>query len=250
MLHGETRTRVKDSHALIAPDGHVQSDLPGWIKSKGVILISPQMGAKFTQYLVLMQAGGQGTPSDDRVERFFYVLSGSIELRIGADVHSLAVGGYAYLPPGQAHTMTADMKSEIVVIERRYVARKKMLPPDPVVGTEEQLEGEPFMGDDSLQLRKMLPEEPNFDMAVNTMTFDPGTPLPQVETHVMEHGLYMLRGSGIYRLADDWYPIQKGDVVWMAPYCPQWFGTMGKQSASYLLYKDVGRDPFAFEKES
>jgi (S)-ureidoglycine aminohydrolase len=64
-----------------------------------------------------------------------------------------------------------------------------------------------------------------------------------VEVHVMEHGLVMLDGMGVYRLGEDWYPVQEGDVIWMASYCPQWFVAMGKTPARYLYYKDVNRDP-------
>jgi (S)-ureidoglycine aminohydrolase len=35
--------------------------------------------------------------------------------------------------------------------------------------------------------------------------------------------------------------VAAGDVIWMAPYCPQWFVAMGKSPASYLYYKDVNR---------
>ncbi len=50
-----------------------------------------------------------------------------------------------------------------------------------------------------------------------------------VEIHVMEHGLLMLEGGGIYRLGDRWYPVTAGDFIWMAPYCPQWFGALGRR---------------------
>jgi (S)-ureidoglycine aminohydrolase len=29
----------------------------------------------------------------------------------------------------------------------------------------------------------------------------------------------------------------------MAPFCPQWFGALGKQPAKYLIYKDWNRHP-------
>jgi len=73
------------------------------------------------------------------------------------------------------------------------------------------------------------------------MTFQPGASLPRVEAHVMEHGLLMLAGGGIYRLGDRWYPVMAGDFIWMAPYCPQWFGAIGKTPAKYLIYKDWNR---------
>ena len=89
----------------------------------------------------------------------------------------------------------------------------------------------------------MIPDNFAFDLAVNTMTFQPGATLPMVEIHVMEHGLLMLEGGGIYRLGEHWYPVQAGDFIWMAPYCPQWFGALGKTPAKYLIYKDWNRSP-------
>ena len=76
---------------------------------------------------------------------------------------------------------------------------------------------------------------------VNTMTFQPGASLHMVEMHVMEHGLLILEGGGIYRLGDKWYPVTAGDFIWMAPYCPQWFGALGEKPAKYLIYKDWNR---------
>ena len=56
---GQTRTRLTPSHALIAPDGHVRTQLPGWTKTAVVVLISAQLGARFTQYLAYLEAGGE-----------------------------------------------------------------------------------------------------------------------------------------------------------------------------------------------
>jgi len=91
----------------------------------------------------------------------------------------------------------------------------------------------------------MLPDDPSFDFAVNTMTYQPGSSLSMVEMHVMEHGLIMLEGGGIYRLGDQWYPVTAGDFIWMGPWCPQWFGAIGKKPAKYLIYKDWNRHPLA-----
>ena len=101
----------------------------------------------------------------------------------------------------------------------------------------------PFLGDPDAVLKTFLPIEPAYDLAVNLFTFRPGAALPFVETHVMEHGLLMVAGMGVYRLADSWYPVEENDVIWMASYCPQWFVAMGKTSSRYLYYKDVHRDP-------
>jgi (S)-ureidoglycine aminohydrolase len=99
------------------------------------------------------------------------------------------------------------------------------------------------MGDESLRVRSLMPDGDAYDFAINTMTYEPGAALSMVEIHVMEHGLLMLEGGGIYRLGDCWYPVQAGDFIWMAAYCPQWFGALGKKPAKYLIYKDWRRHP-------
>ena len=110
-----------------------------------------------------------------------------------------------------------------------------------VISNESSIAEVPLMGDSSLRVRSLMPNTDEYDFAVNTMTYDPGAGLSMVEVHVMEHGLLMLEGGGIYRLGDSWYPVEAGDFIWMAPYCPQWFGALGKQPAKYLIYKDWNR---------
>ena len=75
------------------------------------------------------------------------------------------------------------------------------------------------------------------------MTYQPGAGLPMVEIHVMEHGLLMLEGGGSIGWATPGIPVAAGDFIWMAPYCPQWFGAIGKTPAKYLIYKDWDRHP-------
>jgi (S)-ureidoglycine aminohydrolase len=103
----------------------------------------------------------------------------------------------------------------------------------------------PLDDDPALQVKCLLPDEMSFDFAVNTMVYQPGAALSMVEMHVMEHGLIMLEGGGIYRLGDSWYPVTAGDFIWMGPWCPQWFGAIGKVPAKYLIYKDWNRHPLA-----
>jgi len=111
------------------------------------------------------------------------------------------------------------------------------------VGNENDIKPMALMGDETLRVRTMMPDGASYDFAVNTMTYDPGAALSMVEIHVMEHGLLMLEGGGIYRLGNSWYPVEAGDFIWMGPYCPQWFGALGKRPAKYLLYKDWRRHP-------
>jgi (S)-ureidoglycine aminohydrolase len=247
-LFGTTRSRVRRSHALIAPDSFVTSDLPGWEQSRGVILIAPRMGARFTQYLAMMEPDGTAGPAPPGVARALYVLEGEVAVMI-ADLPErvLGPGGFAYWPPGTAAPLRAVTACRLNVFEKRYVRRPGVPLPGPICGDERDVAGDPFLGDPDAILKVLLPTDPRFDMAMNVFTFQPGAALPLVEVHVMEHGLLMLQGQGVYRLDDDWYPVRQGDVIWMAPYCPQWFVAMGKEPARYLYYKDVNRDPMERE---
>ncbi len=245
---GTTRSRVRRTHALIAPESFVTSDLPGWQGTRGAIVIAPAMGARFTQYLALMEQGGAAGPASPGIERVLYVLEGEATLALPElPERVLCPGAFAYWPPGATGTLRALTACRLNVFEKRHVRRLGLATPGPLVGNEREVEGAPFLGDPDAVLQVLLPADPRFDLAVNVLTYQPGATLPLVEVHMMEHGLLMLEGQGVYRLGDDWYPVQQGDVIWMAPYCPQWFVAMGKQPARYLYYKDVNRDPMEEE---
>jgi (S)-ureidoglycine aminohydrolase len=238
---GSTRTRICKDHALLAPESFVRSTLPGWENTDIVVLISPQMGARFIQYLAYMGAGAVAGPAAADYQRVIYVLDGEVTIDPGHK--SLSAGGYAYFAPHAETRVRAQRPSRLNVFEKRYVPRAGSPPPRQLCGQEQDVEGVPFQSDPDALLKSLLPLEPAFDLAVNLFTFRPGAALPLVEVHVMEHGLLMLDGQGVYRLADSWYPVQQGDVIWMAPYCPQWFVAMGKTPTRYLYYKDVNRGP-------
>lgn len=238
-VFGSTRSRLAPDHALITPDTHVRSPLAGWEKSSAVVHISPQLGARFCQYTAQMEPGGTSGSPQPGMERFAYLCSGQVE--VGSQ--SLGPGGYLWLPADCDHVIHCDEKATLIVFEKPYLALNGAGSPEPVYGDAAHVPGAAFMGDEDARLQTLLPDSPEFDMAVNVFTYQPGATLPQVEIHVMEHGLQMLSGMGVYRLSDNYYPVVAGDVIWMASYCPQWFVAMGKQPASYLYYKDVHRDP-------
>ena len=73
------------------------------------------------------------------------------------------------------------------------------------------------------------------------VTFQPGGSIPFAETHVMEHGLYVLQGKAVYRLIDDWVECEAGDYMLLRAFCPQACYAGGPEPFRYLLYKDVNR---------
>ena len=238
---GHTRSANRRDHLLLTPDTFVRTALPGLQGGTAIVHVSPAVGAAFTQYTAELEPGGTLGPT--LAQRFVYVLGGAVDLATDTSFNSLSPSGYAYIPAGLAHTLTTQGATRVAVIEKNYQQLSGVAPPVLLVGDEASAASTALMGDPDLQVRSLLPDQPAFDFAVNTMTYQPGASLSTVEIHVMEHGLLMLEGGGIYRLGDAWYPVTAGDFIWMAPFCPQWFGALGKQPAKYLIYKDWNRHP-------
>ena len=241
-LFGFTRNVVSRRYALLTPAGFVTAPLPGWREAACVVLISPAMGAGFTQLLVTLTTRARGIGRTGGDEFFAIVLSGACRAAVGRQRYRLVDGSYVFIPPGNSFEFSrADEGTRLLIFQKKYLPLAGTPKPPAVVGQTSERPGVPFLGDPDAHLQTLLPDAPSFDMAVNIFTYQPGATLPFVETHVMEHGLWMLAGQGIYRLDADWHPVQAGDVIWMAPFCPQWFVAMGRTPASYIYYKDVNR---------
>jgi (S)-ureidoglycine aminohydrolase len=242
-LFGHTRTCLKPRHALITPDSHVASALPGVEKVRVVAHITPAMGAGLAQLsLTFAEAGGVARFPAHAQQAVLYVTSGAVKCRAGSESTQLEAGAFAYVSESDALELSfAGEPGQVTVFQKKYVPSPGLKPPASFFGLSAKVQGQPFLGNPKALLQVLLPEDPAFDLAVNIFTYQPGATLPFVETHVMEHGLLMLAGQGVYRLEDSWYPVTAGDIIWMAPYCPQWFVAMGDEPASYLYYKDVNR---------
>jgi len=164
-----------------------------------------------------------------------FVVCGELELNVDAQAGELGKGGYAFVPAGQPLELNqAREGTQLIFFVKKYVPLAGAPEPALIVGQEKKIVSQPFLGDEAARLQVLLPDLPSFDLAVNVFNYQPGAHLPFVETHIMEHGLLMLEGLGVYRLDDAWYPVAAGDCIWMAPYCPQWFVAMGKSPARYF----------------
>ncbi len=242
---GQTRSAQRSNHLLLTPDTFVRITLPGMKACSAIVHVGPAMGAAFTEYTAEIEAGG--TLGATAAQRFIYVIEGAVKVEAGKSTQ-LGARGFAYLPGGFSHRVVGvkvkNKISRVAVIEKPYQAVAAVKPPQPIIGSEDKVEPHPLDDDPSLQVKCLLPDEMSYDFAVNTMVYQPGATLSMVEMHVMEHGLIMLEGGGIYRLGDSWYPVAAGDFIWMASWCPQWFGALGKVPAKYLIYKDFHRHPW------
>jgi (S)-ureidoglycine aminohydrolase len=244
---GNTRSSQQANHLLLTPDTFVRTTLPGMKGCTAIVHVSPALGAKFTQYTTEFEADGEMVGT--RAQRFVFVMEGAVKVEASDKRSKLIAGGYAYLPPGMTHRITATQKSRVAVIEKSYTSLAGTAPPHVIVSHEDNVTSLPLGNDPDLQVKCLLPDEMSFDFAVNTMVYQPGAALSMVEMHIMEHGLIMLEGGGIYRLGDSWYPVTAGDFIWMGPWCPQWFGAIGKLPAKYLIYKDWNRHPLTGSHE-
>ncbi len=265
-LHGlgHTRSALRADHLLQTPDTFVRAALPGMMRGTAVVHVGPAAGAGFVQYTAEMESGGTLGPAVG--QRFLYVLDGQVKVEGGGEARALGVGQYGYLPAAAtsgarttadpfgmttertAHatwTVRATEASRVAVIEKEFVAAEGLPAVEAFFGSEPEVVGNALDGNEDLEVKVLIPDAAGVDFAVNTMRYEPGAALSMVEVHVMEHGLLMLEGGGIYRLGDSWYPVTAGDFIWMAPYCPQWFGALGKTAAKYLIYKDWNRHPLA-----
>jgi (S)-ureidoglycine aminohydrolase len=237
---GLTRNVIKRNYALITPDGHVASVLPGWKQCTPLVLISTALGAGFSQFLISLDAKSTGDGETENDEWFLFLVAGKAKVNGVA----LTEGGFAYLPPQTKYEVRSAAKnSQLLIFKKTYAPLPGEKPPVFFTGNEKAIPEKPFLGDPHARLKTLLPDSPAHDLAVNIFTYDPGATLPFVETHVMEHGMLFLSGSGVYRLDSDWHLVTAGDAIWIAPYCPQWFIAAGPHPARYIYYKDVNRLP-------
>ena len=239
-----TRSVVKGNHALISPDGYINSTVPGWTHCTVNVILNEQMGAGLCQTLITLFKEGLLDGRTDQSQLFFYVVSGKCTAAVGGQSRKLSKGHFVYIPVGNEYLFSqAEEGTQLLSFHKVYELLEGTTVPAVLFGDADQIPGKEYLSDPALRLQVLLPEDLAFDMAVNIFTYDPGGHLPMVETHVMEHGLLYLQGQGIYMLEQEWYPVKKGDSIWMGPYCQQWFTAMGKEPAVYIYYKNVNRFP-------
>jgi len=231
------------SYMIYPRANRVEHQLPNFQGVQVQVLATPQLGAKFVQHELLIEPnGGTSKPREEELEQFLYVLEGELDFELDGKTHKLSEGGFSWLPPHSAYQFVnkSEAQSRVVWIRRRYEQVDGIATPDAIVANERDVPAEPV---DTYMEQHLTPyEQLGFDMGINLQVFDPGIYFSFVESHVMEHGLYMLYGRGIYWLNRDYIEVQKDDFIYIAPYCPQFFYSTGWEKSAYLLYKDVNRD--------
>jgi (S)-ureidoglycine aminohydrolase len=227
----------------------VTSFLPFWTGTRLWVLARPLSGfaETFSQYIVeLSPGGGSDRPeTEPGTQAVLFVVDGAAELVLDGAAHALRPGSYAYLPAGTEWAIrnNGDAHCRFHWIRKAYVAVEGLPHPDPIVTHEDDVTPAVMPGTDGrwATTRFVDPADLRHDMHVTIVTFEPGAVIPFCETHVMEHGLYVLEGKAVYRLNRDWVEVEAGDFMWLRAFCPQACYAGGPGRFRYLLYKDVNR---------
>lgn len=227
----------------------VASYLPFWEGARFWVLARPLSGfaETFSHYIAeLAPGGGSDRPeTDPEAEAVLFVTEGAATLTIDGATHVLEEGGYAYLPPEAAWTLRnrAETALRFHWIRKAYEAVDGLARPDASIANEKDIAPTPMPGTDGkwATTRFVDSADMRHDMHVTIVTLEPGAVIPFLETHVMEHGLYVLEGKGVYRLNNDWVEVEAGDYMWLRAFCPQACYAGGPAKFRYLLYKDVHR---------
>lgn len=227
----------------------VTSYLPFWDKTRLWVLSRPLSGfaETFSQYIMEVQPdGGSDQPEPEAdAEGVFFVVEGEITVTLDGEAHVLTPGGYAYLPPASGWTVRNDGKNvaRFHWVRKAYDFVEGLDAPDPLFLNEKDIAPTPMpdTGGTWATTRFVDPADLRHDMHVTVVTFEPGGLIPFEETHVMEHGLYVLEGKAVYKLNKDWVEVEAGDYMWLRAFCPQACYAGGPGRFRYLLYKDVNR---------
>jgi (S)-ureidoglycine aminohydrolase len=229
----------------------VTSLLPGWHGTRAWVLARPMTGfaETFAQLIVeLALGGGSDAPEPDPgAQAGIFVVQGTPTLSLGRDTHPLTPGSYAWIAPGTDWSITNPGPGPATFhwIRKVWEPAPGLTPPDSFVTHDDAVApvAMPDTGGTWATTRFVDPADIRHDMHVNIVTFQPGGAIPFAETHVMEHGLYMLQGRALYLLNTDWVEVEAGDFLWLRAFCPQACRASGTEPFRYLLYKDVNRHP-------
>ncbi|MGV6839031.1 MAG: bifunctional allantoicase/(S)-ureidoglycine aminohydrolase [Planktomarina sp.] len=241
-----------DAYAVI-PRGTmtdiVTSCLPHWESTRAWVLARPLTGfaETFSQMIVEIEPeGGSDTPDTaDGVEGVLFMLDGSAELTLDGETHGIFAGSYVYISPTSTWKIwnTSDAPARFSWIRKSFAPVDGISFPTSFVTHENVVDAIEMPGTNSAWSTKRFvdPSDVRHDMHVNIVEFDAGAAIPFLETHVMEHGIFILEGKGVYRLNRDWVEVEAGDFIWLRAFCPQACYAGGPGRFRYLLYKDVNR---------
>lgn len=227
----------------------VTSQLPFWNDTRLWVLSRPLSGfaETFSQYIMeVAPGGGSDKPElDPAAEGVLFVVEGELSLTLAGERYLMQPGGYAFIPPASRWSVRNESDAPVRFhwVRKAYEHVEGIDVPEAFVTNENDIAPREMPDTEGrwATTRFVDPQDMRHDMHVNIVTFQPGGVIPFDETHVMEHGLYVLEGKAVYHLNQAWVEVEAGDFMWLRAFCPQACYAGGPGPFRYLLYKDVNR---------
>ncbi|WP_347269088.1 (S)-ureidoglycine aminohydrolase [Paracoccus sp. (in: a-proteobacteria)] len=241
---------VREAYVIIPASSmtdNVRSILPDWRNTRCWVLAAPAIGfaTAFAEYLVFLdQGGGCDRPEVEAGgESFLFVLDGELTITVDGRTETYDGGGFAFVPPDTPWAVRNDASNPAKFLWiRKAFEPLGDLRPAPILRHERDVPIVRNPTSDQKWTHNLIPtNDIAYDMHMNMVSFGPGATISAIETHIMEHGLYMLQGKGMYLFNEQWHEVEAGDFIWMRAFCPQAFYAGGPGPARYLLYKNMNR---------
>lgn len=245
------KTLFRKAYALVpgtASTNATAHQPAGWTKTRAWVIAGPAKGFDdtFSHHSVEVLPGGWSSSPEveSGVEAVLFLTKGTLLLTLDDEKHHLEEGGYAYLAPGTDWTIhnTSGEASRFQWVRKAYapwqghdadsfVARERDVPPSVQPGTGGIRSTKHFVDPNNLA----------HDMLVDIVTIQPNGSIPFTETHAMERGIFVLSGSALYRLNDDWVQVDAGDSLRLHSFCPQACYVSGPEEFRSLQFKGINR---------
>ncbi len=244
---GGCRAVLRPGHLAILPRlFRLESYLPNFADTDVHFLATSELGARFVESELYIKPGGGTRRAEENkdLQAFLFVIEGGVELRVDGQKYELDKGGFTWLPPEASYEVknTSGALSRVLRFRRPYIRAEGVATPDLLVGNEKEVPGVP---EGTCLAQYLIPfeEERGFDLAFNILSFGPSVCFDKAEAHIFEHGAYFLTGTGLFWISGEYYRVSVDDFVYFAPYVPHFVCCQGDETLSYLLYKNVNRDP-------
>ena len=226
------------------------SCLPFWEEHARLGHLAPAVGLR-RDLLAIHHGGAPGGGSDrpepdTGAEGVLFVVEGELTVTLAGKAHRHAAGRLRLPSAGErldAAQRQRRQPARFHWIRKAYEPVDGIDVPEPIFANEQDIAPLAMPDTDGswATTRFVDPDDMRHDMHVTIVTLEPGGVIPFAETHVMEHGLYVLEGKAVYRLNQDWVEVEAGDYMWLRAFCPQACYAGGPGKFRYLLYKDVNR---------
>ncbi|MDR1649277.1 MAG: (S)-ureidoglycine aminohydrolase [Synergistaceae bacterium] len=238
-------------YTVIPPEGRVLNVLPHFEGFSTTILASPKYGASFVFYVSSLEPGAKTAKTwcgEEGIESFVYFMDeekpggGKLTVRVGGEEKTLSRGGYAYAPAGTGMDLSnSGSKIRVLLYKQRYIPIEGAQART-VWGNVNDIQERIYDDMANVFIQDLLPMDLGFDMNFHILSFEPAGSHPFIETHVQEHGAYILSGQGVYMLEEDYVQVQKEDFIWFGPFAKQAVYATGRERLSYIYSKDFNRD--------